>query len=249
MNAVEVAAFALLGVLIAGACWVIAFAQANKRPLFGGPLCASCHAALPAAAWLPFWGIGSSGRCGPCGAVQPRRRIAFELAVGTYFALIALRADDLESLIAVAVFSGPLLVILLVDWWTRFIYTNVIAAGLLAGFAVAAFDGIGSLLHALAGAAGGAGLFLGFYVLAAVVYRSVKVVPFGLGDVYLAAMIGAMIGSFLAVLAALFYGILLAGIGAVLLLVTRRVTRRQPIPYGPYLCAGALLALLLQVGG
>jgi leader peptidase (prepilin peptidase)/N-methyltransferase len=249
VNAAGIAAYAVLGVLIASACWVVAFAQANKLPLFGGPVCAACHGPLPALAWLPFWGLGSVRRCAACEAVQPRRRVGFELAVGGYFALVAARAGDVESLVAVAVFSAPLLVILLVDWWTRFIYTNVIAAGLLAGFAFAALDGLGSLLHALAGAAGGAGIFLGFYLLAAVIYRSVKVVPFGLGDVYLAGMIGAMIGSFLAVIAALFYGIFLAGAGAFLLLATRRVQRRQPIPYGPYLCGGALLALLLQASG
>jgi leader peptidase (prepilin peptidase)/N-methyltransferase len=177
------------------------------------------------------------------------QRLGFECAVGAYFALVALRADDVGGMLAVALFSGPLLVVLLVDWWTRYIYTNVIAAGLLAGFAVATLDGVDSLLHALAGAAGGAGLFLGFYAIAAMMYRSVTVVPFGLGDVYLAAMIGAMLGGFLAVIAALFYGVFLAGAGAVLLLVTRRVQRRDAIPYGPYLCAGAFVALLIQVGG
>ena len=39
-------------------------------------------------------------------------------------------------------------------------------------------------------------------------------------------------------------GILLAGLGGVFLLLTRRVGRRDPIPYGPYLCVGALLALI-----
>ena len=256
MNTVGIVAYALLGVVIAGTCWVVAFAQANKLPLFGGPVCGAgsradaerCRSALPALAWLPFWGFGLARRCVACGEAQTARRIAFELAVGAYFALIAFRTDDAQSLVAVAVFSGPLSVILLVDWCTRYIYTNVIAAGLLAGFAVAALDGLGSLLHALAGATGAAGIFLGFFVLAAVIYRSVKVVPFGLGDVYLAAMIGAMIGGFVAVVAALFYGIFLAGAGALVLLATRRVSRREPIPYGPYLCAGAFLALLLQTG-
>jgi leader peptidase (prepilin peptidase)/N-methyltransferase len=79
--------------------------------------------------------------------------------------------------------------------------------------------------------------------LAAVIYRNLRVVPFGLGDVYLAAMIGAMT-RYPAVIQALFAGIFLAGLGSILLLVTRRAGRRDPIPYGPYLCVGGLLALL-----
>lgn len=250
MSIVGIVLYAVLGLLIASVCWVLSFAQANKQPLLGGPLCAAaaCRQPLPLVGWLPFWGFGLARRCAACGTDQPSRRLVFELVVAGYFGLVAAQTDDAAQLGAVAAFSAPLLVILLVDWWTRYIYTNVIAAGLLVGFAFAALDGVGSLLHALAGAAGGAGIFLGFFVLAAVIYRSVKVVPFGLGDVYLAGMIGAMIGGFLAVVAALFYGIFFAGAGAVLLLVSRRVSRRDPIPYGPYLCLGAFVALLQKVG-
>lgn len=248
MNAVEIVLYAILGLFVASACWVVAFAQADRRPLFEGPVCADpdCRARLSPLAWLPFLGFGQARRCPDCGKQYPRRRIAFELAVAGYFGLVAFTTDEPERLVAVALFSVPILVVLLVDWWTRYIYTNVIGAGLLLGFAVAALDGLESLLHALAGAAGGAGIFLGFYFAAAAIYRSSKVVPFGMGDVYLAGMIGAMIGSFLAVIVALFYGIFFAGLGAVLLLLARRVSRRDPIPYGPYLCLGALVALLQQ---
>jgi leader peptidase (prepilin peptidase)/N-methyltransferase len=248
VNPLDIALYALLGLVIAATCWVIAYAQAKQLPLFGGPACAACKLPLPALAWLPAWGFGAARNCPACQAAQPVRRVIFEGCVAAYFALVAARTDDPRQLAAVAVFSLPLLVILLVDWWTRYIYTNVIAAGLLAGFAFAALDGLESLLHAVLGAAGGAGLFLGFYLLAAVMYRSSKVVPFGIGDVYLAGMIGAMIGSFLAVITALFYGIFLAAAGALLLIVLRRAQRRDAIPYGPYLCLGALLALLMQAG-
>jgi leader peptidase (prepilin peptidase)/N-methyltransferase len=248
VNPIGILLFALLGLVVASLCWVIAFAQANRLPLFGGPVCAACKQSLPAIAWLPVWGVGTARQCPACAAEQPVRRLVFELVVAAYFAVAAIRTDDVRQLAAIAVFSVPLLVILLVDWWTRYIYTNIIAAGLLVGFAFAALDGLDALLHALAGAAGGAVIFLGFYVLAAVMYRSSKVVPFGIGDVYLAGMIGAMIGSFLAVIAALFYGIVFAAAGAVLLIALRRAQRRDAIPYGPYLCLGAFVALLLQAG-
>ena len=250
MNPLGIALYATLGLLIASLCWVVAFAQANKLPLFGRPVCAStdCRSRLPFLAWLPLWGFGRARRCPACTTIQPTRRVVVELVAAAYFALVAVQTDEPERLAAVAVFTVPLLVILLVDWWTRFIYTNVIGAGLLAGFAFAALDGLDGVLHALAGAAGGAGIFLGFYLLAGLIYRNLNVVPFGLGDVYLASMIGAMIGSFFAVVSALFYGIMFAAAGAIFLLATRRVSRRDPIPYGPYLCAGAFVALLLQVG-
>jgi prepilin signal peptidase PulO-like enzyme (type II secretory pathway) len=76
-----------------------------------------------------------------------------------------------------------------------------------------------------------------------VFYRSVNVVPFGKGDVYLAAMIAAMV-RLDDLIAALFIGVLLAAVGGLLLIVTQRVGRRQAMPYGPYLCLGALIALI-----
>jgi prepilin signal peptidase PulO-like enzyme (type II secretory pathway) len=43
---------------------------------------------------------------------------------------------------------------------------------------------------------------------------------------------------------ALFIGIFLAALGGLLLIATKRVSRRQAMPYGPYLCLGALIALV-----
>ncbi len=89
-----------------------------------------------------------------------------------------------------------------------------------------------------------AGIFFIFlYVLAKVLFRGVAA-PFGLGDVYLGAFIGALVG-FVALPAALFYGIAMAGVVALLLIVLRATGRRVPryIAYGTYLCLGALLFL------
>ena len=80
----------------------------------------------------------------------------------------------------------------------------------------------------------------------------------GLGDAKLAVLIGAIAGwtfspSPAAADAALYvpframyaviYGILLSGVVAIILLATRVVGRKDPIPYGPFLCFGALLVL------
>ena len=68
---------------------------------------------------------------------------------------------------------------------------------------------------------------------------------FGLGDVKLLVTVGLMSGGYRA-LAGVFAGILVAGLVIVLLLVTRRVTLRSYIPFGPFLILGALWAILLR---
>jgi leader peptidase (prepilin peptidase)/N-methyltransferase len=74
----------------------------------------------------------------------------------------------------------------------------------------------------------------------------------GLGDAKLAFFIGAVLGLFPVftspTLRALLYGVLLGGVVAVLLLITRRRGMRDFIPYGPYLCAGGVLALMYPCG-
>jgi leader peptidase (prepilin peptidase)/N-methyltransferase len=65
----------------------------------------------------------------------------------------------------------------------------------------------------------------------------------GVGDVKLAAFIG-MITGFPAVLMSLAVGIILGGVATFVLLATRRISRRDYIPYGPFLLAGALFTLL-----
>ena len=66
----------------------------------------------------------------------------------------------------------------------------------------------------------------------------------GMGDVKLAGLMGAMLGT--SVVAALFVGVLAGGLFAVGLLVRKgAAARKQMIPYGPFLAFGALVVLLL----
>ena len=64
----------------------------------------------------------------------------------------------------------------------------------------------------------------------------------GFGDVKLATFMGLLLG-WPFTFTALFYGVLLAAIGAVVFIVTHR-SMRGTIAYGPYLAAAALLVLL-----
>jgi len=68
---------------------------------------------------------------------------------------------------------------------------------------------------------------------------------FGLGDVFLLAGVGLMVGGERA-LGGLFVGLISAGIVLVALLATKRIGRRTYVPFGPFLIAGALWAALIR---
>jgi leader peptidase (prepilin peptidase)/N-methyltransferase len=78
----------------------------------------------------------------------------------------------------------------------------------------------------------------GFFLLAALIYPA----GLGMGDVKLAAFLGAWLGASVAV--ALFAGSILALLPAVVLLVTRgAAARKVGIPFAPFLAGGAVIAL------
>ena len=91
--------------------------------------------------------------------------------------------------------------------------------------------------------AGLGGLALaGFYLLLMIISPS----GMSLGDVKLAASLGTLLAWFgwRALIAGGAAGFLLGGLGGVVLLASRRADRKQMIPFGPFMIAGAFLAVL-----
>ena len=69
----------------------------------------------------------------------------------------------------------------------------------------------------------------------------------GAGDVKLVAGLGGILGYPL-ILYGVFWGILFGGAAALVLLVTRRVGRKDPMAYGPYLALGGWLVWTVALG-
>jgi prepilin signal peptidase PulO-like enzyme (type II secretory pathway) len=92
----------------------------------------------------------------------------------------------------------------------------------------------------------GAGLL--FLVLALVGSFFFGADALGFGDVKLVAFIGLIVGVHnVAIVSALFLGVLFAGVVSLLLVAARRLTMKSGIPYGPFLAAGTLV-VLYQLG-
>jgi Flp pilus assembly protein protease CpaA len=84
----------------------------------------------------------------------------------------------------------------------------------------------------------------GFFVAMNLVSRG----GIGLGDAKLGALVGAVCGigldlNHIGAVYAVIYGVFLGGLVALLLLILRLRSLKDPIPYGPFLCAGASVIL------
>ena len=181
------------------------------------------------------------------GSVRRRDWVALVVELATGLMAVALFRKYGFSGRGLALFGASLVLIDTgaVDFRIRMIYTGEMILATLLALALAPVTGIG-WLSSMLGLATALGLFIFLFLLAKMLFRG-HAAPFGLGDVYLAAFIGALVG-FLALPTALFYGMLLAGVVALALILLRAAGRDVPtyIAYGTYLCLGVLLFLVTQ---
>jgi leader peptidase (prepilin peptidase) / N-methyltransferase len=93
---------------------------------------------------------------------------------------------------------------------------------------------------------------LGGFALAGVYFALLLISPsgMGLGDVKLAASLGTLLAwaSWRTLVIGGFAGFLLAAVYSIALLATGRATRKQHIPFGPFMIAGAFLVILASLG-
>ena len=208
----------------------------SRPPQARGPRAFPHYLTLP---WYPFRG----GVCPHCGERRPIRAPLLEAATIVAFALAWLPAlrtfgviPDSWSLITTCLYSAFLLAVLVIDVEHRRVLNVMLAPAAVIALLASFLPGGPTPVQALLGGAIGFGVFF----LLALIGRGAM----GLGDVKLAGVIGLMTGYPL-VVPALTLGVVLGGVAAIVLLVTRRVGRKGAMAYAPYLALGTIVVLLL----
>jgi leader peptidase (prepilin peptidase)/N-methyltransferase len=166
---------------------------------------------------------------------EPRGAVSLAAALtlagmALWGAYVGWRSAGWPQLAAALLFTGLLVTVSLVDFQTRRIPNGLVLA--LLGWAVVQVIWLGQPTSMEAGL--GLALAGGIFMVIGLIGRG----ALGTGDVKLAAALGAVLGFPLA-MTGLLVGVVLGGLAALVLLVTRRVGRKDPIAYGPYLALGA----------
>ncbi len=159
---------------------------------------------------------------------------------GIFYGLGVQYADQPPLLLAGLAEATLLVVVLFIDAELRLVPTPLV--GLLALLALATanlWPGLG-LRAALLGGALGFAMFALLVGLARLLFGAEA---FGLGDAYLALVVGCITGYPL-VVGTLALGVVLGGLGALAVLLSGRGTARRTMPYGPYVIAGLLAVLV-----
>lgn len=166
------------------------------------------------------------------------RRLLVVGATAGLFAAAATRYDDASHLAVVTAYVCVLLVCAATDALSFRVPNVVTYPAIVGALVVGAIMPDANLAEVIAGGALAGGVLL----LPALFTGGVGM---GMGDVKLAAFVGLALG-FTNVAPALLFMALAGGLAAVLLLATGLRKRREPIPYAPFISAGALATILWQ---
>ncbi|MDN5753575.1 MAG: A24 family peptidase [Nitrosospira sp.] len=179
------------------------------------------------------------GRCSRCRASISARYPVIEALTGVISGFIAWHFGYGFAAFAALVFVWALIVLAFIDMDTQLLPNDITWPLLWGGLLVNLGDGFTDIRSAVIGAAAG-------YLALWLVYWGFKFVTgregMGYGDFKLLAVIGAWLGWQMLPLVILFSSLAGAIIGIGLIVVAKH-GRHVPIPFGPYLVGGGLIAL------
>ncbi len=226
--------YALLGLLAGGFLNVCADNLPWRRGL-QLPQCKYCAQTRDAFSWVTVVGylVGRT-RCRHCAAPWPLRHVLVELVTSVSFAFLWRHYGPTAQLLPATFYVCVFLLITVTDLEHRLVLNVVVVPAILFALACSPlFPGLGWQSSLLGGVVG----FVLFFLIA-------RFYPGGMGwgDVKLAAFVGVTSG-FPEVIVALSVGIVVGGLVALFLLLTRRAGLKSGIPYGPFLVVGGLVGL------
>lgn len=191
--------------------------------------------AIPVISWLAL-----SGKCGQCKTPISPRYPAIELLTGLLSALIVSHFGVSVAALAALLFAYLLLAMAAIDFDTKLLPDDLTHALLWTGLLVNLNGTFVPLRHAVIGAAAG-------YLALWSVYWLFKLATgkegMGYGDFKLMAALGAWLGWSMLPTIILLSSLVGALVGIILICFAGR-DRNNPIPYGPYIAAAGMIAML-----
>ena len=232
------------GLLIGSFLNVVIWRVPRKESLVSPPShCPRCDRRLsvyenvPVLSWLAL-----RGRCRTCKKRISARYPLVELATGALFGGLVLRLDSFWALPAYFYLAAACVALALIDLDTKKL-PDVIT---LPSYAV------GIVLLGMAALGEGEGgpyvrALIGMAALFAIYFLLVLAYPAGMGfgDVKLAGVLGMYLAylGWAEWFTGWLLGFMLGGVFGVLALVVGKATRKTKVPYGPFMIAGALIAV------
>jgi leader peptidase (prepilin peptidase)/N-methyltransferase len=246
VSALTVIAAAVLGLAIGSflnvVIWRVPRGESVNRPASHCPRCDTAikpYDNLPVLSWLLL-----RGRCRSCRNPISARYPLVELGTGVLFALMAVKFGAHAVLPAYLYLAAVGIALSLIDVDVKRLPDIIVlpsygVAAVLLGIAAATGHDASRALRALIGMA----LYYGLFAVLRLIYPR----GMGFGDVKLAGVLGLYLGwlGYGVLFVGIFAGSLLGGVVGIGLLASRQASRKTKVPYGPFMVAGAMVAVFL----
>ncbi len=195
--------------------------------------CGHCHSSLPVSALIPplNWLIWR-GKCPVCAAPCSRRSMVTELLAGILFVLCGLTQPSLADKVGGVLLICLLILVALIDLDTMEIPDRLPALILLL-----------ALIRMMAAPSGWPDQFAGALIVSVPFWFLYRLQAMGGGDVKLMFAAGMLLGV-RRIVTAFLISLGLGSLAALILLLFFGANRRTEIPFGPFLAAGLIFALL-----
>jgi leader peptidase (prepilin peptidase) / N-methyltransferase len=207
--------------------------------VFPGSHCPACQAAIRPWDNIPILSfLLLRGRCRACGSPIAWRYPLVECLTGFLFAVTVSRHGVTPLALSLLAFLSALVVIAFIDLDHQIIPNAVTMPGIPLGLLVGLLLGEPPILDRVMGTLAGAGFLYLVLFFGSALYGQEAM---GEGDLNLIALVGAFLG-WRGVVVTILVGCLAGSAVGLTLIGLRRLQRREPIPFGPFLAFGAFVA-------
>lgn len=205
----------------------------KKSIVFPPSTCPKCGRRLGFFELIPVVSfLIQKGRCRGCAESISIRYPVVELLTGIILFLIYWKFGFSMITFKYMVLALIIIAVSFIDLDHQIIPNTIVLPGIIAGL----IFGYSNIMDALLG------MLCGFGIIAIIILISRG--GMGWGDAKLLAMFGAFLG-WQSTVYSLFVGSLIGAVIGVTLIVLKKIERKTPIPFGPYLSLGALLWIFL----
>lgn len=212
--------------------------------------CTACGERLKAVDLIPVVSyVLLKGRCRNCGSKISVRYPLIEILTAGCYLLLYIKYGLTVEFISSAFLVSLLIPMTFIDLEHKIIPNGLVVTGIAGGAVLAFYNAFHPLdfyidrewWNPLAGSVTASGFLFLVSMIGTTVYRSGDAM--GMGDVKIFIPIGLFLG-WKSVIGALFISLVLAALTSLILIITRKKTRKDTIPFGPFIAIATFIMLL-----
>lgn len=202
--------------------------------------CPKCKTPIPFSSNIPILSyLLLKGKCRSCGQKIHLRYLTVEFLTGLLYLACYYKFGLSPDLLIYFFFCSVLIIITFIDFEHQLILNKITYPVIILGFLISLIPNGIPFYDSLFGFLIGGGFIYSMVIVSPLIFGQEGM---GGGDVKLAALIGIFLG-WQNVLLTLILASLSGGLMGVILILLKLKKKRDYIPFGPYLCLGALIAL------